>query len=176
MIIVVNVYSLNDPISQQCWQLNQTECIMNYRFGLFLSGVVSIIVLSPEVNAQTHFSAAIEKAEQPALSMTKGMGGSAWNEAENLNLTPDQEAEIAAIKASTNEQIAGILTSEQFATFQAGQANGDDMRSMMMSLGLTSNQRSSVMGVMRSAQNEIMAVLTPEQRAQIEGESPRDRN
>lgn len=176
MVIVVNVYSLNDPISQQCWQLNQTECIMNHRFGLLLSGVVSIIVLSPEVNAQTHFSTTIEKADQPALSMTKGRGDSAWSEADNLSLTPDQETEIAAIKTSTNEQLAGILTSEQLATFQAGQANGDDMRSMMRGLGLTSSQRSSVMGVMRSAQDEIMEVLTPEQRAQIEGENPRDRN
>ena len=141
-----------------------------------LSSAVSVMIFATMATAQVSPSTSVEKTADSQISMTKGRGGIDLSEVEELNLTAEQEEEIDAIKASTHEEIAEILTAEQMEAFEEGQANGDDTRSIMMSLGLTAEQRSDLMDLMRASQDEIMEVLTPEQQAQIERESPRDRN
>ncbi|MEM9908370.1 MAG: Spy/CpxP family protein refolding chaperone [Cyanobacteria bacterium P01_D01_bin.44] len=146
---------------------------MKRQLSLLLASLVSVIALAPAAVAQPSVS---EVPVNNIQAMTKGRGGAAWSEVENLNLTAAQTEDINAIKVGVAEQMAEILTPEQLETFQTAQANGDDMRSTMMGLGLSRDQRSDVMGVMRVAQDEIMGILTPEQRAQIEPQNPRDRN
>ena len=149
---------------------------MKRQLILLLSGVVGVMAFTSVAMAQVQPSISVEKAREERQSMVKGRNSSVLSEVENLDLTADQQDEIDAIKAGLFEQMAEILTPEQMETFQAAQANGDDLRSTLQSLGLTSSQRSTVVSVMRSTQDDIKAVLTSEQLAQIEGESPRDRN
>ena len=149
---------------------------MKRQLILLFSGVVGVMAFTSVAIAQVQPSISVEKASEERQSMVKGRSSSVLSEVENLDLTADQQEEIDAVKAGLFEQMAEILTPEQMETFQAAQANGDDLRSTLQSLGLTSSQRSTVVSVMRSAQDDIKAVLTPEQQAQIEGERPRDRN
>ena len=141
-----------------------------------LSGAIGVVILTTIATVQASPLNSVEKATNPQISMTKGRGGLDFSEVEDLNLTAEQEEDIDTIKASTHEELADILTAEQMEAFEEGQANGDDMRSVMMGLGLTSEQRSDLMGLMQASRDEIMEVLTPEQQAQLEGERPRDRN
>lgn len=141
---------------------------------VLLSSVVGVVILTTTAIARPDHSMVVVDVNVDQVSMTKQMSGPTADKLEDLDLTPEQEEEIAAIQAGLAEEIAEILTPEQLMALEDAQANGDSMRSVMMSLDRS--QRSAVMDVMRSAQDEIMAVLTPEQHAQIEGESPRDRN
>ena len=141
---------------------------------VLLSSVVGVVILTTTAMARPDHSMVVVDVNVDQVSMTKQMSGPIADKLEDLDLTPEQEEEIAAIQAGLAEEMAEILTPEQLMALEDAQANGDSMRSVMMSLDRS--QRSAVMDVMRSAQDEIMAVLTPEQRAEIEGESPRDRN
>ena len=151
---------------------------MKRQLILLLSSVVGVMAFTSVAIAQVQPSIPVEKGSEARQSMVKGRDGSVWSEVENLDLTDAQQEEIDAIKAGVAEQMADILTPEQLQSFQASQANGDDMRSTVISLGINRSQRSAVMGVVRAAQDDIKAVLTADQLAQIEAESdsPRDRN
>ena len=149
---------------------------MKRQLILLVSSVIGFMALASVAMAQAQPLISVEKNSEESQSMLKGRQGSVLSEVDNLDLTADQQEEIDAIRAGLSEQMAEILTPEQMETFQASQANGDDLRSTLRSLGLTSSQRSSVVSVMRSAQDDMKAVLTPEQQAQLEGERPRDRN
>ncbi|MEL6780667.1 MAG: Spy/CpxP family protein refolding chaperone [Cyanobacteria bacterium J06597_16] len=143
--------------------------------GTFIA--ITLVIVGTKGFQTSHY---ISNAAEEASAMTtsrglKSRGGSALSAIENLTLTPTQEDEIEAIKAEMMAQMAEVLTPEQMETFQTAQSSGNNTRSVMMSLGLDASQRSEVIGLMRITEGKIMAALTPDQRAQIEGESPRDR-
>lgn len=127
--------------------------------------------------AQSMADRSLEKAETgQTLISTKRMSKDALSAVEELDLSEEQQTEIEGIRSEMTDELSEILTDTQMEQFTSAQANGDDMRSVMMGLGLTSSQRSSVISLMRDTQGQIMDVLTPEQRAELEAELPRDRN
>ncbi|MEL6260843.1 MAG: Spy/CpxP family protein refolding chaperone [Cyanobacteria bacterium J06626_6] len=152
---------------------------MNYRLtSISVGAAVALGLIDIGLEASNNPSVVVQAAEMSALTVEKAglksRPGSALAEIENMDLTTAQQDEIEAIKADMTVQMADVLTPAQMEAFQQRQAEGGDMRSMMMSLD--QGQRSSVMGIMRTAQADLMDVLTPEQRAQIEGGRPLDRN
>lgn len=149
---------------------------MKHKLSLLLLSALSVMPFAPAAMAQIQPSISVAKGNEALQATVKSSADSVWSEVEKLDLTAVQQEEIDAIKAGVSEQMAEILTPEQLQTFQAAQANGDDMRSTVMSLGINRSQRSAVMNVMRAAREDINAVLTPEQRAQIEEEASRYRD
>jgi len=115
--------------------------------------------------------------DQPTTvqTMTKSRSGLAFSSLEELDLSLEQEEEIDGIRAGMMDDLAEILTEEQFDEMLAAWESEADMMGVMRGLGLTSDQRSELIDTMRSTQDQIMGVLTPEQRALLEEESPRDR-
>ena len=144
---------------------------------LLISSAMFVIATPTVAIAQANHSQLPSiKAHSEISAMAKGGPGGNLSAIEELDLTPDQQAELEVIQVGIIEQMSEVLTPEQIQVFADSQNGGDrsNMRSMMMSLDR--RQRSSVMSIMRSAQADMMDVLTPEQRTRIEGSSPLDRN
>ncbi|MEL7225758.1 MAG: Spy/CpxP family protein refolding chaperone [Cyanobacteria bacterium J06576_12] len=131
--------------------------------GIFIA-ITLVIVGTGGFQKANSITNTMNDVREESSNMLKSRG-SVLSDIEDLSLSPTQSDEIEAIKAGMMVDMAEILTPEQMETFQSAQANGDDTRSTMMSLGLDSDQRAEVMGLMRITQNKVMAVLTPEQRA-----------
>ncbi|MEL6468255.1 MAG: Spy/CpxP family protein refolding chaperone [Cyanobacteria bacterium J06623_4] len=150
---------------------------MNYTFTSLSIGTIAALALMDVglgVSSQAVAAVGPTEVSTAVKAELKARPGSMMAELEKLDLTTAQQDEIEAIKADMTVQLAEVLTPSQMEAFQRRQAEGGDMRSLMMSLDR--GQRSSVMTIMRAAQSNLMDVLTPEQRAQIEGGRPLDRN
>ena len=142
---------------------------------LFSGAVVGVVTFTTTALAEPLSQNSVsEKALPIQLSLVKNRPGSAMSAVEELDLTAAQQEEIDTIRSSIAEQMAEVLTPEQAEAFAAAQADGGNMRSVMMNLDRS--QRSSVMDIMRTTESDIMDVLTPEQRAKIGGARPIDRN
>ena len=147
---------------------------MKRSFSVLLAVMLGLTFSWASAKAQTSPEQRLDKTD-PALASPKRTRKDALSAVEELDLSEDQQLEIETIQTSMTNELSEILTDSQMERLTTAQAEGDNMRSVMRSLGLTSSQRSSVMSLMRDTQSQVMDVLTPEQRAQLEEEMPRDR-
>lgn len=86
---------------------------------------------------------------------------------DELNLTPEQEAQLSQIREDSRSQIESLLTPAQQEQFQIVVESAEQMRQAMSALNLTEEQRDDIRGIMRSARDQGADVLTEEQRAQL---------
>ncbi len=86
--------------------------------------------------------------------------------AEALNLTPEQQAELDAIKENARAQAAEILTEEQLATLEG--TTGRERARAMRNLDLSEEQRTQLQEIRESSHAAVDEVLTDEQLAQLE--------
>jgi len=85
-----------------------------------------------------------------------------------LNLSQQQQDQIAQIRSSTRSQIQQVLTSEQQNQLQATIQAGQKPRAAFQSLNLSDQQKNQIKQLWQSARQQMKAVLTPEQRQQIQ--------
>lgn len=123
-----------------------------------LAGVVSLSFSAVTVlPAFAQTNAPVAPTERPA-----------YRKQNRLNLTPEQQEKMRAIKQSSREQIDNILTAEQKAQLETAKQNGENPRQAFKSLNLTTEQRSQMQAIKRSTREQMDAVLTPEQRQQMQ--------
>lgn len=85
-----------------------------------------------------------------------------------LNLTPEQQTRIDALRAAERQQIDSILTAEQRAQLGNNSQNGTYGRRMWKELNLTDAQKQQIQQIKTNTRTQIDSILTAEQRQQLQ--------
>lgn len=85
-----------------------------------------------------------------------------------LNLTPDQQSRIDALRSAERQQIESILTAEQRSQLGNNSQNGGYGRRMWKDLNLTDAQKQQIKQIKTSTKTQIDSILTAEQRQQLQ--------
>lgn len=86
--------------------------------------------------------------------------------AERLNLTPEQQTELEAIKNDARSQVEAVLTDDQLAALE--EVTGRDRRRAMRNLDLSEEQRTQLQSIREASRAAADEVLTDEQQAQLQ--------
>ncbi|MEM9806378.1 MAG: Spy/CpxP family protein refolding chaperone, partial [Cyanobacteria bacterium P01_D01_bin.56] len=86
--------------------------------------------------------------------------------AEELNVTPEQQAELDAIRENAHSQMDTVLTDDQLATLEG--TTGRDRKRAMRQLDLSEEQRTQIRSIRQDSRAAVEEVLTDEQQAQLQ--------
>ncbi len=86
---------------------------------------------------------------------------------QGVQLTPEQQAQITALRQQTLAEVQKILSPEQLAQVQAALAEGTPLRDIASSINLSDEQRRALASQMQSVRSQASQILTPEQRQQV---------
>ncbi|NEQ53651.1 MAG: hypothetical protein F6K11_26545 [Leptolyngbya sp. SIO3F4] len=86
--------------------------------------------------------------------------------AEELNLTPEQQTELDAIKEDAQTQVEAVLTDDQLAALEG--KTGRERRQAMRSLDLSEDQRTQLREIRETSRAAADDVFTDEQQAQLQ--------
>lgn len=89
------------------------------------------------------------------------------NALDQLNLTPEQETQLADIQQTTQVQIETVLSSSQQQRLRAELDDGVSFRQAIARLNLSPDQRTELRSIMGAARQSAAEVLTPAQRQQM---------
>ena len=85
---------------------------------------------------------------------------------EELNLTPEQQTELDAIKENAHTQVEAILTDDQLAALEG--KTGRERHQAMRGLDLSEEQRTQLREVRETSRAAAGEVFTEEQQAQLQ--------
>jgi len=85
---------------------------------------------------------------------------------EQLNLTSNQEAQLAEIRRNTQAQVAQILTSEQRSQFRTSREQGNTVRTAIAAMNLSDDQKTQLRQIFQNSRQAVSQILTPEQQQQ----------
>lgn len=126
---------------------------------LSLVGVTTALVLSTGVLSSAQARPTFLSTEAPTIL--------AQSNRPNLNLTPEQDAQIKQIREAAKAQMDAILTPEQKAQLDAARSQGEKRQSRP-SLNLTEQQKAQLKQIREATQQQIQSILTTEQKQQLE--------
>lgn len=84
-----------------------------------------------------------------------------------LDLTPEQEAQLAAVHEEKRAQIEAILTDEQKTEFREALTNGGSLPEAIAAMDLDADQQVELRSVFDSVREQAAAILTEEQQAEL---------
>lgn len=84
-----------------------------------------------------------------------------------IELTQQQENQLAQIRTQTRAQIESILTPDQKNQLKAALERGDGMRNAIASIDLSPEQKTQLRTIFQSVRTQLADIITPEQRQQI---------
>ncbi len=133
---------------------------MKFKFISLIAGAVAIAFLATPLGA---------KAQDTSSGPSPGVTQPTQHHSPyaDLNLTQQQQDQLAQIKSDTHSRINQVLTSDQQnqlqAAIQAGQKRGEAFKS----LNLSQEQMTQIKQIWQSSRQQMRAVLTPEQQQQL---------
>ncbi|WP_171974710.1 Spy/CpxP family protein refolding chaperone [Leptolyngbya sp. 'hensonii'] len=86
---------------------------------------------------------------------------------EGIQLTPEQQAQLAALNNQTLAQIKSVLTPEQQSQFNAALSQGKGMQNALSSINLSMRQKRQLRGQLQNTHSQLNQILTPEQQQQL---------
>ncbi|MEL6229158.1 MAG: Spy/CpxP family protein refolding chaperone [Cyanobacteria bacterium J06627_3] len=102
----------------------------------------------------------------PAILKAGSANAFSPERAEELNITPEQQTELDAIKDNARTQVEAILTDDQLAEL-AG-TTGRERRQAMRNLNLSEDQRAQMRSIRETSRAAAEDVFTAEQQAQLQ--------
>jgi Spy/CpxP family protein refolding chaperone len=97
----------------------------------------------------------------------EGGGPEGGGRMDKLNLTNEQKAKMAELRAAAKAQLDAVLTPEQQQQAQLGKERRRAMRDSWQSLNLTPEQKTKLKAIRASSKQQLDAILTPEQKAKL---------
>jgi Spy/CpxP family protein refolding chaperone len=85
-----------------------------------------------------------------------------------IDLTKDQEQQIASLSKSTISKINAQLNAGQQQQIKTALDEGKDLRTAVQSVNLSFRQKRSMQGILQNMQSEMKEILTPAQYQQWE--------
>lgn len=132
---------------------------MKLKIMPLLAGALAITV----AGAPLAVKAQPKQSNQPAPGQAQNKPGSG-----GVELTEQQQKQIAQIRLETRTQIEKIFTAQQRQKFQAAMQGGKGMRAAFAAMNLSQDQQTQLQAIVKSAQSRAEAILTPQQRQQIQ--------
>ncbi|MBD2461594.1 Spy/CpxP family protein refolding chaperone [Oscillatoria sp. FACHB-1407] len=126
-------------------------------------------VLTGSVMAVVGFAAGLAVALHPMTVQAQSPTPmEQWSQVlEELDLTPDQQTQLAQIRENTRSELEALLTPDQREQFRTTLQNGSSFRSAVRSMNLSEDQRTQLRSIFQSTQEQVTAILTEEQRQQV---------
>jgi Spy/CpxP family protein refolding chaperone len=84
-----------------------------------------------------------------------------------VELTQQQESQLAQIRRQIRTEIENILSTEQRNQFKATWQQGEGLRSAIAAMNLTPEQKTQLREVFQSTRSRFANTLTPEQRQRL---------
>ncbi len=134
---------------------------MKFKLMPMLAGAISLTVIA------TPF---IAKADNPGSEPSPAVTQPTQHHSPfaNLNLTQQQQDQLAQIKSDIEARTNQVLTSDQQDQLQAAISAGKGRRAAFKSLNLSEEQKNQIKQIWQSSRQQMEAVLTPEQRQQLQ--------
>lgn len=85
-----------------------------------------------------------------------------------LNLTPNQQQQLQAIRKTTRAEMDTVLSPTQKNQLRQGLQSGQNLPDVLRSLNLSEDQRTSLRRIMTNTRQQVSATLTPDQRQQVQ--------
>lgn len=86
---------------------------------------------------------------------------------EELNLSPEQEEQLAQIRQETRAQIEDVLSAEQRQQFRTTFEEGRTFREAVAAMNLSEEQKAELRSIFQAARQKAATILTPEQRQHL---------
>ena len=102
----------------------------------------------------------------PAILKASSANAFSPERAEELNLTPQQQTELDAIKDNARTQVEAIFTDDQLA--ELADTTGRERRQAMRNLNLSEDQRAQLRSIRETSRAAADEVFTAEQQAQLQ--------
>ncbi len=84
-----------------------------------------------------------------------------------IQLTPEQQSQLAALSEKTMAQINSVLTPQQQSQFKASLNQGNGMQNALSSVGLSIPQKRQLRNQLQNTRSQLTQILTPEQQKQL---------
>ena len=109
-----------------------------------------------------------QQAQLQAMKAERAAGREDRREAfaAELNITPEQQAELDTMRETARTQAESVLTTDQLATLEG--KTGRDRAQAMRDLDLSEDQRTQLQAIREDSRTAAAQVLTAEQQAQLE--------
>lgn len=125
----------------------------------FLAGAIALVVAAaPQaVRAQTtqpNQTAPSQAQEKPQIA--------------GVEITPQQQQQLAKLSSDTRTQIEAILSPQQREQFKVAMQSRQAPQATFANMKLSAEQQTQLQGIMQSAQARAESILTPEQRQKIQ--------
>ena len=127
--------------------------------GLMSIGILGIALSFNPITAKI--------ADQPVWAQSVDPTAELFPILENINFTPEQEAQFANLRAQTRTQIESTVSTEQRQQFWQTLAQGQGVRAAIAAAQLTPNQRQQIRQILRSQRQQMSSIVTPAQRRQL---------
>lgn len=134
---------------------------MKFKLMPMLAGLISLTVVT------TPFIAKAQDSGSESLPQTTQQT-QRHSPFANLNLTQQQQDQLAQIKSDTQARINQVLTSDQQAQLQNARQSGEKPWQAFKSLNLSPQQKDQIKQIRQSSRQQMKAVLTPEQQQQMQ--------
>ncbi len=85
-----------------------------------------------------------------------------------IQLTPEQQAQLKALREQVQSDLDDLLTTEEKTQFQDSISQGNDIRSTIRSMDVSFRKRRQIGKVFKGMKSELEDILTREQMAQLE--------
>ena len=85
-----------------------------------------------------------------------------------LNITPEQQAQLDEFKENRFNRMQAVLTSEQQGISHEAKAARETARELSCQLNLTDAQKQEMRAIRQEGRQEFLSILTPEQQVQLE--------
>jgi cell division protein ZapA (FtsZ GTPase activity inhibitor) len=132
------------------------------KWSAFLIGGIGTVVAiaATTVRAQLPPSTSMPFPPQHGGSTPSLLQDRAFPQEREMNLTEEQEEEIAEINESLKNDIESILSDEQLDELQTAVDNGDDIQRVVNGLDLSTEQEEDLREAFQSAQQQISEALS----------------
>jgi Spy/CpxP family protein refolding chaperone len=138
------------------------EVPMKFNLKSLWFGGVAAIALSLTPSLALAQSATDTPNSAPALENLHGLG----QLRQQLNLTPDQEAQLRQIGQSAYSQLQTFITPTQLQQFRTAHQQGKTIREAIAAMNLSSQQQDQLRSLFQSTREQMANVLTDTQRQQ----------
>jgi len=141
---------------------------MKFRPSLLLTGgcIAGLLAITPFM-AQANSVGSAAPVSPATSQIASADRTPLWEISEQLNLTAEQQAQIANLRRNTRTQIQSILRPDQRQRFLTAWQQGGSFRDSMAAMNVTAEQRQQMRELAQSTRSQARALLTDAQRQEL---------
>ena len=147
---------------------------MKFNPSVLLAGgcIAGLLAITPFIAQANSVGSRTQTAQAPQVAPASSQIASADRTplgeiSDQLDLTADQQAQIANLRRNTRTQIQSILQPNQRQQFLTAWQQGSSFRDSVAAMNVTAEQRQQLREVAQSTRSQARALLTDAQRQEL---------